>query len=125
MVHVEIDDDRLVVEVEGLGRLLGMGRRYEFPIGHVVWVQTRPDEAFNGPSGSRVGGGHIPVTGGTTGTFHGSDGDVFWDVHDPGRSIAIGLRDEALAAIVVEVEDPDRVERAIVRALRGDRRTLP
>ncbi len=45
---------------------------------------------------------------------------MFWDVHDPGKSIAIGLRDEPLVGIVVEVDDPDRVERAIVRALRGE-----
>jgi hypothetical protein len=123
VVHVSVAGGRIVVEREGIDRLLAR-HRIEFPVDHVVWVQTRPDEAFHGPTGSRVPGTHLPGAGGTTGTFRGSDGDVFWDVHDPGHSLAIGLRDEALTALVIEVEDPDRLEREIVRALRGDRRTL-
>ncbi len=123
MVRVIIAGERLVVEREGLERFLPH-HRLEFPIDHVVWVQTRPDEAFNGPTGTRVAGSHVPGGSGYAGTFHGSDGDVLWDVHDPGHSIAIGLRDEPFASLVIEVDDPDRLEREIVRALRGDRRTI-
>lgn len=117
MVRIDVGEGRLVVEVEGLDSLLAMRRRFEVPLSHVVWVQPRPDEAYHGPTGSRV---HtmIPWTG-STGVFHGTDGDVFWDVHDPGHSIAIGLRDESLVGLVVDVEDPDKIERLIVRALRG------
>ncbi len=119
MVRVAIGQGRLVIEVEGLDRFLAMRHRVDVPLEHVVWVQPRPDEAYNGPTGTRVPGGHVPGLV-STGTFRGTDGDVFWDVHDPGKSIAIGLRDEPLVGIVVEVDDPDRVERAIVRALRGE-----
>ncbi len=120
MARVAIAQDRLIVEVEGLDRLLTLRHHVEVPLEHVVWVQTRPDEAYHGPTGHRLPGAGVPGAI-STGTFRGTDGDVFWDVHDPGRSIAIGLRDEPLVAIVVEVDDPDRVERDIVRALRGER----
>lgn len=116
MVRIDIGEGVLTVEVEGLDRFIAMRRRFEIPLSHVVWVQTRPDEAYNGPTGSPAHA-FVPWLG-TTGIFHGTDGDVFWDVHDAGRSIAIGLRDEPIIALIVEVQDPDRVERAIVRALR-------
>ena len=118
MVRIDIGGGLLTVEVEGLDRLVAMRRRFEIPLSHVVWVQTRPDEAYNGPTGSPT---HALVPWmGRTGIYRGTDGDVFWDVRDPGRSIAIGLRDEPLIGLVVEVHDPDRVERAIVSALRGE-----
>ncbi|MGC8634098.1 MAG: hypothetical protein ACP5VP_05465 [Candidatus Limnocylindrales bacterium] len=119
MVRVAIGQGRLVVEVEGLDRLLAMRHRVDVPLEHVVWVQTRPDEAYNGPTGTRLPGTHLPGVI-SPGIYRGTDGDVFWDVHDPGKSIAIRLRDEPLVGLVVEVDDPDKVERAIVRALRGE-----
>jgi hypothetical protein len=119
MVHVVIAHGRLIIEVEGIERFLPIRHRIELPLEHVVWVQTRPDEAYHGPTGTRAPGtllqGLIAA-----GTFHGTDGDVFWDVHDPARSIAIGFRDEPLIGVVVDVDDPDKVEQAIVRALRGE-----
>ncbi len=119
MVRIAIGQGRLIVEVGGLDGLFAMRRRLEFPLEHVEWVQTRPDEAYNGPTGTRLPGPHVPGAG-PAGTYRGSDGDVFWDVRDPGKSIAIGLRDESLVGLVVEVDDPDRVERAIAHALRGE-----
>jgi hypothetical protein len=118
MVRIGIGQGLLVVEVEGLDRFVAQRHRLEIPLEHVVWVQTRPGEAYNGPTGVRVPPALLPGPS-TTGTFRGTDGDVFWDVHDPGHSLAIGLRDEPLIGLVVEVDDPDRVEREIVRALRG------
>ncbi len=117
MVRIAIGQGRLIVEVEGLDRFLAQRHRIEIPLDHVVWVQTRPGEAYNGPSGVRVPGGHFPGLE-SAGTFRGTDGDVFWDVHDPGRSLGIGLRDEPWIRLVVEVDDPDRIERGIVHALR-------
>ncbi len=120
MVRIAIGQGTLIVEVGGLDGLFAMRRRFEFPLEHVQWVQTRPDEAYNGPTGTRLPGAHV-LGMGTAGIYRGSDGDVFWDVRDPGRSVAIGLRDESLVALIVDVDDPDRVERAVVHALRGER----
>ena len=46
---------------------------------------------------------------------------VFWDVHHPERAVALSLRDETYAKLVVEVDDPDATILAIEAAL-GSRR---
>jgi hypothetical protein len=40
---------------------------------------------------------------------------VFWDVHDPQKTVVIQLRDERYARLVIEVEDP----RATAAAIQG------
>jgi hypothetical protein len=43
----------------------------------------------------------------SAGRFYSHRQLVFWDVHDPRRAIAIELRDERYARLVLEVEDPE------------------
>jgi hypothetical protein len=38
---------------------------------------------------------------------------VFWDVHDPEKTVVIQLRDERYAQLVIEVEDPHATAAAI------------
>jgi hypothetical protein len=45
----------------------------------------------------------------TAGTFYQSDGAVFYDVHDPERTIVIDLEHEHYKRLVIEVENPDAV----------------
>jgi hypothetical protein len=40
---------------------------------------------------------------------------VFWDVHDPQKTVVIQLRDERYARLVIEVEDP----RATAATIQG------
>jgi hypothetical protein len=56
----------------------------------------------------------------TAGTFYQEGEHVFWDVHDPEKSVVIQLRDERYARLVIEVEDPPATAAAIRRAL-GER----
>jgi DNA-binding transcriptional regulator LsrR (DeoR family) len=55
----------------------------------------------------------------TAGTFYEHGERVFWDVHHPERAIALSLRDERYAKLVVEVEDPEATIAAIEAALLG------
>jgi hypothetical protein len=56
----------------------------------------------------------------TTGTYYREGELVFWDVHDPEKTVVIHLRDERYARLVIEVEDPEatvaRVNEAAARA---------
>jgi hypothetical protein len=56
----------------------------------------------------------------TTGTYYREGELVFWDVHDPEKTVVIRLRDERYARLVIEVEDPEatvaRVNEAAARA---------
>jgi hypothetical protein len=42
---------------------------------------------------------------------------VFWDVHDPEKTVVIRLKDERYARLVIEVEDPPATVAAIQEAL--------
>jgi len=43
----------------------------------------------------------------TAGTFYQHGKRVFWDVHNPERTIVIDLKDERYNELIVEVEDPN------------------
>jgi hypothetical protein len=51
----------------------------------------------------------------TAGTFYQLDGAVFFDVHDPERTIVIDLEHEHYSRLVLEVDDPE----AVVARLRS------
>ena len=38
---------------------------------------------------------------------------MFWDVHDPEKTVVIRLKDERYARLVIEVEDPPAMAAAI------------
>jgi hypothetical protein len=53
----------------------------------------------------------------TAGTFYQEGERVFWDVHDPEKTVVIRLKDERYARLVIEVEDPPTTVAAIQEAL--------
>jgi hypothetical protein len=53
----------------------------------------------------------------TAGTFYQEGERVFWDVHDPEKTVVIRLKDEHYARLVIEVEDPPATVAAIQEAL--------
>ena len=58
--------------------------------------------------------GHI-----TAGTFYQEGEWVFWDVHDPQKTVLIRLRDERYARLVIEVEDPEAAAARVNEAARA------
>ena len=54
----------------------------------------------------------------TAGTFYQEGEKVFWDVHDPHKTVVIQLRDEKYSRLVVEVEDPSTTAQAIQERLK-------
>jgi hypothetical protein len=59
----------------------------------------------------------------TAGTFHQEGERVFWDVHDPEKTVVIQLRDERYAWLVIEVDDPHAMAAAIHKALGEEHNT--
>jgi hypothetical protein len=53
----------------------------------------------------------------TAGTFYQDGRRVFWDVHDPEKTVAIDLHDERYSQLIVEVADPDAAIKLIQSAL--------
>ncbi|MGH9885829.1 MAG: hypothetical protein ACREBE_09890 [bacterium] len=105
MVEVSIEGDRIRFEVEGWDKLWALKSQLEIPLAHVRSARIDPEPARGWWHGLRLPGTQIPGII-TAGTFYQSDGAVFYDVHDPDRTIVIELDHEHYKRLVVEVEHP-------------------
>jgi hypothetical protein len=119
MAEVELTQDALIVHVEGMDRLFTLRSRLEVPLSHVEGAEADPEEARRRWHGIMERGVWVPGPI-TAGTFYREGELVFWDVHDPEKTVVIRLRDERYARLVIEVEDPEatvaRVNEASARA---------
>jgi len=105
MATVEIAGDELIVSIEGWDRLWTLAGRLTVPLKHVAGASSGEAAAHEWYKGLRLGGTNIPGVL-TAGYFYRHGSWVFWDVHDPQGAIAIHLRDDHYARLVIEVADP-------------------
>jgi hypothetical protein len=105
VVTISIEGDRVRFEVEGWDKLWALKSQLEIPLDHIVQVRIDPEPARGWWHGIKLPGSNIPGVL-TAGTFYQHDGAVFYDVHDPERTIVLELNHEHYRRLVVEVEDP-------------------
>lgn len=118
MAHVEVDGDRLTVQIEGMDRLWTLKSRLDIPLRHIT--DAEPDaEAGRGWNGWRGPGVHLPGVL-VAGTFYRKGDRAFWDVHDPSKTLVIHLAFEHYSRLVIEVDDPDATATVIRRALAAN-----
>lgn len=108
MVRASIADGTLRLELRGLRKLWVLKSRLDIPLGHVRSARLEPavarawlHELRRAPNGPQ----RVPAPG----TLWRDGQRVFWDVHDPDRTIVITVVDEPYQELVVEVERPDEV----------------
>ena len=106
MAEVEIAQDALIVHVEGMDRLIAFRSCLEVPLSHVEGAEVDPEEARRRWHGIMERGIWVPGPI-TAGTFYQEGELVFWDVHDPQKTVVIRLKDERYRRLVIEVEDPE------------------
>ena len=99
-----------------MDRLWALKSRLEIPLSHVMGAEVNPEVAREWHKSIRARGTHVPGVI-TAGTFHQKGERVFWDVHDPEKTVVIQLGDERYARLVIEVEDPHATAAAIQGAL--------
>ena len=116
MAEVELTENALIVHVRGMDRLWALKSRLEIPLSHVVGAEVDPEVAQERRKGIRAPGTHVPGVI-TAGTFYQEGERVFWDVHDPEKTVVIQLRDERYARLVIEVDDPPATAAAVQGAL--------
>ena len=116
MVDLSINGDRLHLEVEGWHKLWALKSSLEIPLAHVRSVRVDPEPARGWWHGIKMPGTQIPGVL-TAGTFYWNDGVVFYDVHDPERTIVIELDHDHYARLVVEVADPQAAASLVQAAL--------
>ena len=118
MAKITIADGTLTVTMQGIDKILALRGHVSVPLAHIRGVELRPEEARHLWHGLRVGTNLPGVV--TAGTFFTGDGQVFYDVHDPDRTIAIDLADETYRRLIVDVdhdEGPEEVAQRIRVAL--------
>ena len=118
MVNVSIEGDRIHLDVEGIDQLWALRSHLEFPLSHVRAVRVDPEAARGWWHGLKLFGSNIPGIL-TAGTFYQQGGIVFYDVHDPDRTIVLELDHEHYDRLIVEVENPDETRAMIERALKA------
>jgi hypothetical protein len=105
MVEITIQDDTAVFEVQGLDKLWALKSRLEIPLENIRAVRADPTIARGWWKGIRAPGTHLPGVI-VAGTFYQHGKRIFWDVHDPERTIVVELADERYDELIVEVADP-------------------
>ena len=118
MADVELTSTSLIVHIRGADRFFAMKSQLEVPLEHIASVDSATDEARRVWHGLRMGGTNLPGII-TAGRFVQQGEWAFWDVHDPQNAIAIRLRDESYAKLIVGVDDPIATTQAIRAAIGG------
>jgi hypothetical protein len=105
MVEVAIHGTHVLIEVKGLDKLWAFKGQLEIPVAHIRGVRADPTIARGWWKGIKAPGTSIPGVI-RAGTFYQDDKRVFWDVHDPDKTVVIDLHDERYDQLIVEVADP-------------------
>ncbi len=122
MAEVELAEETLIVHVEGMDRLFALRSRLEVPLSHVEGAEADPEEARSRWHGIMERGIWVPGPI-TAGTFYREGELVFWDVHDPEKTVVIQLRDERYARLIIEVDDPETTVTRVNEAVGATDRT--
>jgi hypothetical protein len=116
MVNLTVTGDRLTLQVKGLDRLWAMRSRLDIPLASVRAVRIDPQVARGLWKGVSAPGTHIPGLI-IAGTFYQDDKRIFWDVHDPNKTVVIDLVGQRYDQLIVEVSDPTSVVTMLERAI--------
>jgi hypothetical protein len=106
VVDVSIEGDRAVFTIEGLDKLWAFRSRLEIPVAHLTGVEFDPAAVGRWWHGIKVMGSDLPGVF-AAGTFYYHGEVVFWDVHNPARTIIVSLDHERYKKLIIEVADPD------------------
>jgi hypothetical protein len=117
MVILMISDGVARFEIEGLDKLWSLRSRLEIPLDHIRGARLDPDVARGWWHGIRAAGTNVPGVV-TAGTFYQHGKRVFWDVHDPERTVIVELADERYDELIVEVADPVSTVGTLQESLR-------
>lgn len=115
MVEITIDENKMLLDVQGLDKLWSLKSRLEIPLRNIRGVKTDSSIASK-PKGLRAPGTYVPGVI-TAGTFHQDGKRIFWDVHNADNSIVIDLADERYDQLVIEVADPNAAVKQIESAI--------
>jgi len=114
MTIATVQDQQLIIDVEGIDKLLAFKGHVTIPLEHVTGVEPYNGELMDYRD-SAFGIGTIFAGKIQTGTFKENGEKSFWDVRDPHKALIISLNHDELSKLIIEVEQPDET----IAAIRG------
>ena len=115
-MDLSIAEGKLTLHIRAADKLWAFKSSLEIPLVHIAGVRADPEAARGLYLGIRMPGTNVPRVI-TAGTFYQDCRRVFWDVHDPGKTVTIDLHHERYSQLIVEVPDPDAAIKLIQSAL--------
>ena len=113
MAHIELETDRVSVQLSPLDEILSLHGSLHIPYSHIRSVASEPvpPALYRGIRiGTNVPGVKV------AGTFFAGDGMVFYDFHDPQRCLSFELAHQHYRRVVVQV-DKDQDAAVLARAI--------
>jgi len=107
MTKISFESNNLVIEIEGIDKILSLKSHITIPASHIISVSLSSEEAkkWLGIKGiKKLAGSNIPGLV-SEGTFY-DKGMVFLDINHTHNTISIFLKDEKYKEIIIEVENP-------------------
>jgi hypothetical protein len=118
MVDVRVDRDRVIFEVEGIDKLWSLRSRLDIPLAHITDVEANADQVGRWWHGVKLWGTDVPGVF-AAGTFFYHQELVFWDVHDPAKTIIVSLDHEHYKKLIIEVADPKAAAAQLLAVVKG------
>ncbi len=118
MVEISLSEGKVHLEVKGLDKLWAFKGRLEIPVEHIRGVHADTSIARGWYKGIKAPGTSIPGVI-RAGTFYQNGKRIFWDVHDPEKTVVIDLHDERYDQLIVEVANPGAAVDQISTAIAG------
>lgn len=107
MVEITIGADEVIFEVQGWDKMWSLRSQLKIPISHIRSVYADPEPAMGWFQGLKIAGAGVPNIF-RAGTFYQQGELVFWDVHEPAKTIVVELDHERYKKLIIEVADPER-----------------
>lgn len=120
MVSVSINGDKVTFEVQGWDKLWSLRSQLEIPLSHVRGAYIDPEPALGWFQGLKLAGTDLPNIF-RAGTFYQQGELVFWDVHNPEKTMVIELDHERYGKLIIEVENPEAEVNKINRKIAPSR----
>jgi hypothetical protein len=120
MASVSIQDNTLVVDIQGADKLLALRSHIDIPMANIAGIRHDPEETRRWWAGLRAPGTALPGLI-EIGTFYQDGRRIFFDVHDPAKTVIVDLRDDRFDELVLEVDDPDAVIAKVEKSLADGR----
>ena len=122
MTEIELTENKLIVHVKGMHKVLAFKSQLEIPLTHVVGAEVDPTVVEQWGHGNlkelrAPGTGLIGVI--KAGSYYLDRQWAFWDVHKPKKAITIQLTGEYYTKLVIEVADPSAAVEKIEGAIRS------